>query len=216
MATCPSFRRFPPEWLTGTACGYDKKTNTFKRFCCRPNFNWWTDLWYQTFSRNLWRHGMCVHHPWNCKTKACNCYWHAWGEPTIRHNSAIALHRINRILHRERDCKGPFAEPDIGSFQNRNDFQVLDLHKAFFTVTRTSTFLLKNQVVWTSLLDCSVVEMHVKHDEWWHPESSRGRRPPACIFDVAGHAHWLLETLDRELEKKNSAGLLPNWPKIDH
>ena len=137
MATCPSFRRFPPEWLTGTACGYDKKTNTFKRFC--PSFATSIDeLTSDDDDRpfrgifQLW-HGIFVStkDPWNCKTKACNCYWHAWGEPTIRHNSAIALHRINRILHRERDCKGPFGEPDIGSFQNRNDFQVLDLHHCY-------------------------------------------------------------------------------------
>ena len=38
--------------------------------------------------RGIYYKECCVHHPWNCKTKACNCYWHAWGEPTIRHNSA--------------------------------------------------------------------------------------------------------------------------------
>ena len=224
MATCPSFRRFPPEWLTGTACGYDKKTNTFKRFC--PSFATSIDELTSDDDDDrpfrgifqLW-HGIFVStkDPWNCKTKACNCYWHAWGEPTIRHNSAIALHRINRILHRERDCKGPFGEPDIGSFQNRNDFQVLDLHKAFFTVTRTSTFLLKNQVVWTSLLDCSVVEMHVKHDEWWHPESSRGRPLHVYLMLLVMPIDFLKRLTEKwKKESPMAAGLLPNWPKMDH
>ena len=117
---------------------------------------------------------------------------------------------LDRILNRERDFRFFSGNLTLGhsrigrwlssSWPASSQLAELDVSKCW----------------WTSLLDCSVVEMHVKHDEWWHPESSRGRRPPACIFDVAGHAHWLLETLDRELEKKKSAGLLPNWPKIDH
>ena len=103
---------------------------------------------------------------------------------------------LDRILNRERDFRFFSGNLTLGhsrigrwlssSWPASSQLAELDVSKCW----------------WTSLLDCSVVEMHVKHDEWWHPESSRGRRPPACIFDVAGHAHWLLETLDRELEKK--------------
>ena len=74
----------------------------------------------------------CVHHPWNCKTKACNCYWHAWGEPTIRHNSANFA--LDRILNRERDFRFFSGNLTLGHSRIGMTFKFLT---CIFTVSRT-------------------------------------------------------------------------------
>ena len=73
------------------------------------------------------------------------------------------------------------------------------------------------------LLDCSVVLAHVKHDDWWHPESRA-----CCTGGPPGlHVYLMLlvmpiDFLKRLTEwKKNSSittqstpDLLSNWPKL--
>ena len=112
----------------------------------------------------------------------------------------------------------PFREPDTGSFwclfRTRMTFQFLT---CIFTFSRIYFDY------WTPLLDCSVVLAHVKHDDWWHPESRA-----CCTGGPPGlHVYLMLlvmpiDFLKRLTEwKKNSSittqstpDLLSNWPKL--